>query len=92
MKIKAQHDRVIMKPITENESSYGSIIIPDLGKERPVKGQVVSVGPGRTTEYGQLLFKQEHVNGWQSEVHEQPHSKLSLKYDSTPGPGILVFI
>ena len=55
MKIKAQHDRVIMKPITENESSYGSIIIPDLGKERPVKGQVVSVGPGRTTEYGQVI-------------------------------------
>ena len=55
MKIKAQHDRVIMKPITENESSYGSIIIPDLGKERPVKGQVVSVAPGRTTEYGQVI-------------------------------------
>jgi chaperonin GroES len=55
MKLKAQHDRLIIKPITENESSYGSIIIPDLGKERPVKGQVVSVGPGRTTEYGHVI-------------------------------------
>jgi chaperonin GroES len=52
MKLQAQHDRVIIKPITENESNYGSIIIPDLGRERPFKGQVVSVGPGRTTESG----------------------------------------
>ena len=55
MKIKAQHDRVVIKIIPENESQYGSIIIPDLGKERPFKGQVVSVGPGRTTEYGSVI-------------------------------------
>jgi chaperonin GroES len=55
MKLQAQHDRVLIKPITENESTYGSIIIPDLGKERPFKGQVVSVGPGRTTESGYTI-------------------------------------
>jgi chaperonin GroES len=55
MNIKAKHDRVIIQPLQETESQYGSIIIPDLGKERPVKGEVVSVGPGRRTEHGNIV-------------------------------------
>ena len=52
MRIQAQHDRVIIKPLQESEQQYGSILLPDMGRERPVKGTVVSVGPGRTTESG----------------------------------------
>lgn len=55
MKLKAQHDRVIIQPLQETESQYGSIIVPDLGKERPFKGKVVSVGPGRHTEQGHFM-------------------------------------
>jgi chaperonin GroES len=52
MRIQAQHYRVIIKTLQENEQQYGSILLPDMGRERPVKGIVVDVGPGRTTESG----------------------------------------
>jgi chaperonin GroES len=49
------NDRVVIKPIEENEQMYGSIVIPDLGKERPEMGEVVAVGPGRHSEFGQFI-------------------------------------
>ena len=49
------NDRVIIKPIEEDEQMYGNIVIPDLGKERPEMGEVIAVGPGRKTEYGQYI-------------------------------------
>lgn len=49
------NDRVIVRPLDENEQTYGTIIIPDLGKERPEMGEVIAVGPGRTSEYGHLI-------------------------------------
>ena len=50
--LKPQNDRVIIKPIDEGEQTYGNIIIPDLGKERPEMGEVISIGSGRTSEFG----------------------------------------
>lgn len=52
MKLVAKNDRVIIKP-TEKSSGYyhdSTIIQPDLGKERPETGEVISVGPGRYSE------------------------------------------
>jgi len=46
------NDRVLLEPIDEGEKTYGSIIIPDAGKERPEIGKVVAVGPGRISEFG----------------------------------------
>lgn len=43
MKIQPLDDRVLVKPI-ENEEKVGSIIIPDTAKEKPVIGEVVAVG------------------------------------------------
>ena len=40
------NDRIIVKPIDEGETMYGSIVIPDMGKEKPEMGTVVAVGPG----------------------------------------------
>lgn len=47
-----KHDKVLVKPIEESEQLYGSIIVPDLGKEKPQIGEVLDVGPGRVTEFG----------------------------------------
>ena len=33
------NDRVIIKPIEEDEQMYGNIVIPDLGKEKPEMGK-----------------------------------------------------
>lgn len=49
------NDRVIIKPIEEDEQMYGNIVIPDLGKEKPEMGEVIAVGPGRQTEFGQFI-------------------------------------
>jgi|TARA_B110000967_G_scaffold203916_1_gene245426 chaperonin GroES len=49
------NDRVIIKPIEETEQMYGNIVIPDLGKEKPEMGIVISTGPGRHTEFGSFI-------------------------------------
>ena len=50
--LEANNDRVLIKPIESGEEMYGSIIIPDLGKEKPEIGEIISVGPGRQSEFG----------------------------------------
>ena len=49
------NDRIIVKPVDEGETMYGSIVVPDMGKEKPEMGTVVAVGPGRLSEYGKLI-------------------------------------
>jgi chaperonin GroES len=53
--LQANNDRVLIKPITSGEEMYGSIIIPDMGKEKPEIGEVISVGPGRQSEFGSWI-------------------------------------
>jgi chaperonin GroES len=52
MNIKPLADRVVVKPIEEVETKKGGIIIPDTAKEKPMQGQIIEVGPGRTSEEG----------------------------------------
>jgi chaperonin GroES len=54
MKIKPLADRVVVKALEEMEVKKGSIIIPDTAKERPMQGEVIEVGPGKT-EDGKLI-------------------------------------
>lgn len=60
-KLQPQNDRVLIKPIDQTEEMYGSIIIPDMGKEKPEMGEVIAVGPGRQTEFGQFITVQAKV-------------------------------
>ena len=53
--LEPQNDRVLIKPIEEDEQMYGNIVIPDMGKERPEMGKVIAVGPGRQSEFGQYI-------------------------------------
>ena len=45
--LEALFDAVIVKPQDEEETTYGSIVVPDLGKDRNEHGTIVAVGPGR---------------------------------------------
>ncbi len=54
MKIRPLHDRIIMKPIPEDEKTKGGIIIPDTAKEKPLEGLVVAVGNGKVLEDGRM--------------------------------------
>ena len=51
-------DRVVLFPIDEGEQQYGSIIVPDMGKEKPEMGEVLAVGEGRITPEGAIIKNQ----------------------------------
>mgnify|MGYP000604332157 CR=1 FL=1 len=54
MKLKPLHDQVIIKPIEEDEVTAAGLVLPDTAeKEKPQKGEVIAVGPGKILENGQ---------------------------------------
>lgn len=56
MPIKPLGDRVLVKRIEEEEQkSAGGIIIPDTAKEKPQRGKVTAVGPGRIGDDGKRI-------------------------------------
>ena len=55
MKIRPLDDRVVVKPLEAEEVKQGGIIIPDTAKEKPQKGEVLAVGPGRLSEAGERI-------------------------------------
>ncbi len=61
MKLEALFDAVIVKPVEEEETQYGSIVVPDLGKDKNEKGEVVAVGPGKPTLMGSFIETQVKV-------------------------------
>lgn len=54
-KLLPTNDRILLRPIDEGEQTYGSIVIPDMGKEKPEMGEVLAIGPGRLSEHNQLI-------------------------------------
>jgi chaperonin GroES len=54
MRFRPLHDRVVIKRIEQEQKTAGGIIIPDTAKEKPMEGEVVSVGPGIRGEDGKL--------------------------------------
>jgi chaperonin GroES len=46
---------VLVKPIDEEEVTKGGIILPDTAKEKPQRGKVVAVGPGRLDDEGKRV-------------------------------------
>ena len=52
MNLKPLADRVIVKPLEAEEKTAGGIIIPDNAKEKPQKGEVIAVGPGKIADNG----------------------------------------
>jgi chaperonin GroES len=54
MKIRPLHDRVVVKRWEEEKLSPGGIVIPDTAKEKPIQGEVIAVGNGKTLDNGQV--------------------------------------
>jgi chaperonin GroES len=55
MNVKPLADRVIIRPLEAETKTSGGIIIPDSAKEKPQKGEVVAVGPGKFNDSGKLV-------------------------------------
>ena len=52
MKLKPLDDRVVVQPLSAEEKTAGGIVLPDAAKEKPQRGKVVAVGPGRLLDSG----------------------------------------
>lgn len=55
MKLKPLNDRVLVKRLESEEKTAGGLFIPDTAKEKPSKGEVVAVGPGKTADDGKVI-------------------------------------
>lgn len=52
MKLQPLEDRVVIKPVEEEEKTASGIVLPDTAKEKPMKGEVVAVGDGKWDDEG----------------------------------------
>ena len=54
MNIRPLHDRVIVKRKEEDRTSPGGIVIPDTAAEKPIRGEIMAVGPGKILDNGSV--------------------------------------
>lgn len=53
LNIRPLDDRVVVEPVEAEERTAGGIVLPDSAKEKPQRGHIVAIGPGRLLESGQ---------------------------------------
>jgi len=55
MNIRPLNDRILVVREKEEKKTKGGILIPDSAKEKPIRGKVVAVGPGKRDEKGKPI-------------------------------------
>lgn len=55
MSLEALFNAVVVKPIEFEETMYGNIVVPDLGKEKNQTAEVIAVGPGHHSVTGTFI-------------------------------------
>lgn len=50
MKLQPLEDRIVVRPGKSEETTASGLVIPDTAKEKPQQGDVLAVGPGRTSD------------------------------------------
>ena len=78
MAIKPLGDRIVVKPLEQEEEKVGGIIIPDTAKEKPQEGEVVAVGPGKLLESGERQAPSVAVG---DKILYGKYSGTEIKYD-----------
>lgn len=53
LKIRPLDDRVVVEPVEAEERTAGGIVLPETAKEKPQRGHVLALGPGKLLESGQ---------------------------------------
>ena len=61
MKIRPLHDRVVIRREEKEEKSAGGIVLASTAREKPNKGEVIAVGPGKALDNGQVRALQVKV-------------------------------
>ena len=55
MNLMPLNDRVLVKRLESEEKTAGGLYIPDTAKEKPSKGEVIAVGPGKVADDGKRV-------------------------------------
>jgi chaperonin GroES len=55
MAFRPLHDRVVVEALEGEAKTAGGIIIPDTAKEKPMQGNIISVGPGSRDNDGAMV-------------------------------------
>ena len=81
--MKPINDRVVVKPAPAEEKTAGGIIIPDTAKEKPQKGEIIAVGPGKdgnqmTVKVGDAVLYGKYAG---QELHFQGDDLLIMRED-----------
>jgi chaperonin GroES len=81
--MKPINDRVVVEPAAAEEKTSGGIIIPDTAKEKPQKGKVVAVGPGKdgvkmTVKKGDSILYGKYAG---QEIHYKGKDYLIMRED-----------
>jgi len=81
-------DRLVIKPIVQEEVLASGIVIPDTAKEKPQQGEVLAAGPGRVDEDGKRVAMEVKVGdrvlyakyaGQEIKIDQQEYIVLSEK-------------
>jgi len=81
--MKPINDRVVVKPAPADDKTSGGIIIPETAKEKPQRGKVVSVGPGKdgnlmTVQKGDTVLYGKYAG---QEIHYKGQDYLIMRED-----------
>jgi chaperonin GroES len=52
IKLRPLDDRIVVEPMEAEETTPGGIVLPDTAKEKPQRGKVLAIGPGRLMDNG----------------------------------------
>src|SRR3989440_11600736 len=55
LKVRPLDDRVVVEPLEAEEKSTGGILLPDSAKQKPQRGRVLAVGPGKLSDKGERV-------------------------------------
>ena len=53
LKVRPLDDRVVVEPLEAEEKTAGGILLPDTAKQKPQRGRVLAIGPGKMSEKGE---------------------------------------
>lgn len=55
MTLQPLHDRIVIEPAPKEEKTASGIILPDSAQEKPLRGTVIAVGPGKLLDSGKVV-------------------------------------
>src|SRR5438270_11806877 len=53
LRVRPLDDRIVVEPLEAEEKTAGGILLPDTAKQKPQRGRVLAVGPGRLRDNGE---------------------------------------